>query len=162
MFYPGFIYYWRQRSGRGAFCAGHQAAGLASACAASGLAAEAVPSAFAAGASAGVRRPLRYLTWKLELDEKQIAELAKTLAELRTERDQADVDTRRAAGAIADLATAAEFDALKAMAAAQLRVTGAERVRDALVKALGRLHAMLAPVQREKLAYLIRTGVVQL
>jgi len=36
-----------------------------------------------------------------------------------------------------------------------------ERVGTALVSALGRLHALLDPEQRERLAYLMRTGVVQ-
>ena len=162
MFYPGFVYYWRQRARRGASCStSHVAAELAAACANSGLAAESVRAEFSSGASFGVRRPLRFLAWKLELDEKQIPELAKLLAELRTERDQADVDARRAASTLADLATSAQFDAAGATAAAQLKVASAERIRDTLVKALGTLHAMLDPAQREKLAYLIRTGVIQ-
>ena len=43
----------------------------------------------------GVRRPLRFLAHKLELDEKQITELARILDELKTERAQAAVDDRR-------------------------------------------------------------------
>ena len=46
--------------------------------------------------------------------------------------------------------------------AADLKVRSAERIRDALVQMLARLHAILAPEQREKLAYLIRTGTLQL
>ena len=55
---------------------------------------------------------------------------------------------------------AGTFDAEKARQAATLRVTGAERLRDAVVKALGQLHAMLTPEQRNLLAYLIRTGAI--
>ena len=55
---------------------------------------------------------------------------------------------------------AATFDNAKAEQAAQQRVQSAERLRDAVVKALGRIHGILEPEQREKLAYLIRTGQV--
>src|SRR5262245_51768411 len=34
----------------------------------------------------GARRPLRFLAWKLELNDDQLAEVAKILAELKTER----------------------------------------------------------------------------
>src|SRR3954465_2099727 len=44
------------------------------------------------GGGFGVRRPLRFLAYKLELDERQVAELARILSELKTERAQAEVD----------------------------------------------------------------------
>ena len=158
--YPGF-FYWRKRAGRGSYCGGEMAAILAQACRSPSGPEDSYRAEFS-GASFGVRRPLRFLAWKLELDEKQTAELAKVLADLKTERAQADVEGRRAASALADLASAAEFDLAKAKAAADLKVKSAERVSGALVDALARLHALLDPDQRERLAYLVRTGVVQL
>ena len=161
--YPGFIY-WRKRAGRSPYCGGDMAAVLARACYPQSEAesAESYRAEFSPGASFGVRRPLRFLAWKLELNEKQTAELAKVLAELKTERAQADVEGRRAASALADLASAAEFDLAKAKEAADLKVKSAERVSGAIVAALARLHALLDPDQRERLAYLVRTGIVQL
>jgi len=158
--YPGFIY-WRKRAGRGSFCGDQFSSMLAQACFAPGESADSFRAEFGSGASFGVRRPLRFLAWKLDLDEKQTAELARILAELKTERAQADVEVRRAASALADLTAAAQFDEAKAKAAAELKVKGAERIGSALVSALGRLHALLDPEQREQLAYLMRTGVVQ-
>ena len=117
---------------------------------------------FGGGASFGVRRPLRFLAWKLELDDKQVAQVAKVLADIKTERAQADVDARRAAAMLADLAGAADFDQARAKEAADLKVRSAERVQGAVVTMLSRLHAALSPEQREKLAYLIRTGTLQL
>ena len=61
-----------------------------------------------AGGSFGVRRPLRFLAWRLELDEAQVAKLAAVLNALKTERAQAAVDDRRALTAYAD-AFAAEI-----------------------------------------------------
>ena len=106
----------------------------------------------------GVRRPLRFLAFKLGLDEAQMDAIARILDELKTERAQAEVDARRALGALADAIGAPTFDAEKARHGATLRVAGAERLRDAVVTALGHLHAVLTPEQRTRLAYLIRTG----
>jgi Spy/CpxP family protein refolding chaperone len=110
--------------------------------------------------SFGVRRPLRFLAFKLGLDEAQIGTLARILDELKTERAQVEVDARRALATLADVIEAATFDAEKARQGATLRVTGAERLRDAVVSALGKLHALLTPEQRARLAYLIRTGAI--
>lgn len=110
----------------------------------------------------GVRRPLRFLAYKLELDEKQVNELAKILSELKTERAQADVDGRRTVGGFADAVGGASFDEARAKEAAELRVKSAERLRDAVVKALSKIHALLDEEQRGHLSYLIRTGVISI
>jgi Spy/CpxP family protein refolding chaperone len=110
----------------------------------------------------GVRRPLRFLAYKLELDERQVAELARILDELKTERAQAEVDRRRTLSAFADAVGGENFDQARAKEAANLRVATAERLRDAVTKALARIHALLKNDQRERLAYLIRTGVLAL
>ena len=63
------------------------------------------------GAAAfGVRRPLRFLAYKLELDDQQIGELARILNALKTERAQAEVDARRAMAGLADAVAATTFD----------------------------------------------------
>jgi Spy/CpxP family protein refolding chaperone len=112
------------------------------------------------GGSFGVRRPLRFLAYKLELDERQVADLARILDELKTERAQAEVDRRRTLTAFADALGAETFDEARAKEAGALRVATAERLRDAVTKALGKIHALLEPDQRERLAYLIRTGAL--
>lgn len=114
------------------------------------------------GGAFGVRRPLRYLGYKLELDEAQTAELARILDDLKTERAQVAVDERRAAAAFADAIAGETLDAAKLGDAAASRVRSAERLRDAVVTALGRIHALLGAEQRKQLAFLIRTGAVQL
>ncbi len=134
--------------------------------------AEAAAEAFAGGGDAfdadygggsfGVRRPLRFLAHRLDLDEKQVADLAHVLNELKTERAQAAVDHRRTVAGFADVIAGEAFDEGKATAAAAERVKSAERLRDALVKALGRIHGMLRADQRAKFAYLIRTGALSL
>jgi len=113
------------------------------------------------GGAFGVRRPLRYLAHRLELDEQQTAELARILDEIKTERAQVAVDERRAVSGFADAVSDETLDAGKLGEAAASRVRSAERLRDAVVTALGRIHALLDAEQRKQLAFLIRTGAVQ-
>jgi Spy/CpxP family protein refolding chaperone len=109
-----------------------------------------------------VRRPLRFLAYRLALDERQVSELAIILNELKTERAQAAVDNRRVTSAFADALAAEVLDEKKIADAAAERVKSAERLRDAVAKALGKIHGLLSPEQRQKLAYLIRTGTLQI
>jgi hypothetical protein len=114
------------------------------------------------GGPFGVRRPLRFLAHKLDLSEEQTAELARIIDELKTERAQAEVDHRRTITAFADALEGAEFGEPRAREGGDLRVKSAERLRDAVIKALSRIHALLNDDQRKRLSYLVRTGVVTL
>ena len=115
---------------------------------------------FEARSAFGVRRPLRFLAHKLELDEKQITALVKILDELKTERAQAEVDDRRALAEFADAVSGEAFDASRAASAGERRVQSAARLRESLTRALQEIHALLSPEQRQRLAYLIRSGVL--
>lgn len=110
----------------------------------------------------GVRRPLRFLAHKLELDEKQTEELARIIEALKTERAQAEVDHRRTIASFADAIEQDAFAEDKAREGGELRVKSAEKVREAVLTALSKIHAMLDGDQRKRFAYLIRTGVVSL
>ena len=110
----------------------------------------------------GVRRPLRFLAYKLGLDEKQVEGLARILSELKTERAQAAVDDRRSQSELADAVVGETFNGATAGAAGERRVASAVRLKDAVAKALEQIHALLNPEQRGRLAYLIRTGVLGL
>jgi Spy/CpxP family protein refolding chaperone len=112
------------------------------------------------GGGWGVRRPLRFLAHKLDLEQKQIAELARILDELKIERAQAEVDDRRARAEFADAILGATFDTDKAGAAGDRRVQSAAKLREALTRTLAAIHAVLSPEQRERFAYLVRTGVL--
>jgi Spy/CpxP family protein refolding chaperone len=110
----------------------------------------------------GVRRPLRFLSHKLDLDEKQAAAVARILDELKTERALAAVDDRRTTSGFASAIEGGTFDSAAASQAAERRVESAKRLRDAVVKALGEIHGVLDAEQRETFAYLIRTGVLSI
>ncbi len=114
------------------------------------------------GEQFGVRRPLRFLAHKLELDDQQIAELARILDELKIERAQIEVDDRRSLSEFADALSGENFDAAKATSGGERRVASAVRLRETLIRSLQQIHAMLRPDQRGRLAYLIRAGVLAL
>ena len=151
---PAMVHWWKHRHGshRGAY------AGCCSPHVTPSESREEWQAAPFGGGSFGVRRPLRYLAFRLGLDETQVAELAKILDELKTERAQAAVDDRRALTAFAEAVQGDRYDEEKAKAAATTRVKSAERLQQAVDRAMGRLHATLNAEQRARLAHLIRTG----
>lgn len=162
--YPGFIPRWRSErrseSRVGAECGGRERHGWHRRWEyAMGGEEDAGSFGFGGGAF-GVRRPLRFLAYKLQLEDAQVSDLARILDEIKTERAQAAVDHRRALSAFADAISGDVFDEAKANAGATLRLESADRLRAAVVTALGRLHALLDPQQRTRLAYLIRTGTL--
>ncbi len=106
----------------------------------------------------GVRRPLRFLAWKLQLDDSQVKQLAAILDQLKIERAQSEVDDRRAVSLLAEAAEGETFDRAKADEAGTLRAKSAERVQRKVVESVERMHALLSPDQRGRLAYLLRTG----
>jgi Spy/CpxP family protein refolding chaperone len=110
----------------------------------------------------GVRRPLRFLADRLELEEAQVVALSAILDDLKIERAQAAVDDRRALGAWAEAFTGDTFDQARADQVAKDRAASAERLQAAITRALSRMHALLKPEQRARLAYLVRTGALVL
>jgi Spy/CpxP family protein refolding chaperone len=114
------------------------------------------------GGAFGVRRPLRFLAHRLSLDDAQVAALAGILDAVKIERAQAAVDERRAHAAFADALAGEAFDEARAGEATRLRLDSAGRLQKAVGEAVGRIHALLQPEQRARLAYLIRTGALRL
>jgi hypothetical protein len=114
------------------------------------------------GAGLGVRRPLRFLTWRLELSPEQSASLARILERLKLERAQAALDSRRATADLADAFEAAELARAQVASAGEQRAAAARRVEAAVAKALEDLHALLDPEQRTHLAELMRTGMIRI
>jgi Spy/CpxP family protein refolding chaperone len=155
--HPGMISWWRSQRGG---CGTHWAAPSDEDGYHAGGPGDGDGGGFGGFGPFGVRRPLRFLAYKLSLGEQQVNQLAKILNDLKTERAQAAVDNRRATAALADAVAGDAFDDARARAAAGDRVKSAEKLRDAVVKALSEIHAILQPGQREQLAYLIRTGAL--
>ena len=104
------------------------------------------------GGPFGVRRPLRFLAHKLDLSEEQVTDLARIIDELKTDRAQAEVDHRRAVTALADAIEGATFGEARAREGGDIRVKTAEQLREAVIKALSRIHALLTDEQRKRFA----------
>lgn len=106
----------------------------------------------------GVRRPLRYMAHKLDLDDEQVDTLAAILNVLKTERAQARLDERRSIAGLADAVDGEAFDAEQAATALDARVESATRLKHEVLKTLEKTHEMLDAEQRKRLAYLLRSG----
>ena len=106
----------------------------------------------------GVRRPLRHMAHKLDLDDEQIDTLAGILNVLKTEQAQARLDEQRSIAGIADSVERDDFDKVAAAEALSARVEAAERLKEEVLTTLEKTHEMLDPEQRKRLAYLLRSG----
>jgi hypothetical protein len=164
--HPGFIHHWRRQ--RRAACGD---AAAAYACYGAGAAygrrwayeaSRRFGDATFGAEGFGARRPVRFLAMRLDLDDAQVAKLAKIVERLRVEREQAAVDSRRAAGAIADALEGASLEAERLEEATRLRVEATRRVQESVARALRELHELLDGEQREELASLIRSGALRL
>jgi Spy/CpxP family protein refolding chaperone len=94
------------------------------------------------------------------LSESQVSEFATVLNALKTERAQAEVDDQRSLALLAEAIQSEPYAANRAEEAARLRVQSVERVQQKVIESLGRMHALLEPEQRARLAYLLRTGAL--
>ena len=110
----------------------------------------------------GARRPLRYLSYQLDLDETQRRRLATAIEKLKVAREQAALDEKKTLGSVADLlsGTAASTEAIRAALAP--RVQSAEQLQATAAAALEEIVAVLDSDQREEFAYLLRTGAFRI
>jgi hypothetical protein len=166
--HPGFLHYWNRRHACGsawsyAACGPSDRArrGLDVEVRLAGGPRSEEDALFGAGAL-GVRRPLRFLAWRLELTPEQLEQAARILEQLKIERAQATVDLRRSAADLADAVAGGEFGSARIAAARERRLEAARRVQDAIARALEELHGLLDDRQRAQLARLIRTGEIRL
>lgn len=113
-------------------------------------------------ANFGVRRPLRYLTYQLDLDESQTRKVASILNRLKTEQEQAALDTKRTTQALAELMSGQAPLAEELKVALAPRLESAQRLQDELAHAIQSLHAALDEDQCERFADLLASGSIVL
>ena len=167
---PAFIWYWKRRCAGDASCGTYAGAGEWGSQAREGRHGSAEAFHFSSrhhdpvfgSAGVGVRRPLRFFSFRLDLSERQIGEVAKILEGLKIERAQAEVDLRRAASDLADALESAEFGRTSSDSARSRRMEAARRVQDSVSTAVERLHELLDAEQREELARLVRSGAIKI
>ncbi len=114
------------------------------------------------GGNFGVRRPLRYLSYQLDLDESQTRKVASILNRLKTEQEQVALDHKRSVAALADLLTGDEPLDEELRVALHPRMNSAEHMCSEVGGAIKSLYAVLDSDQRERLADLLSSGSIAL
>jgi len=112
------------------------------------------------GGNFGVRRPLRYLSHHLDLDDSQTRKVASVLNRLKTEQEQATLDQKRTVQALADLMIGEEPHSEELKVALTPRMESAKRMQDEVIHAYRSLHAVLDDDQRGRLADLLNSGSI--
>jgi hypothetical protein len=112
--------------------------------------------------SFGVRRPLRYLSYQLDLDEPQRRQIGAVLDEVKIEREQAALDEKKMVAELADQISQPEIKADSLRETLTTRVRSTEQIQRCSANALEKIVATLDADQREEFAYLLRTGAFRL
>lgn len=110
----------------------------------------------------GVRRPLRYLSHQLDLDESQTRKVAAILNRLKTEQEQAALDNKRSTQALAQLMSGDKPLDEELKVALAPRIESAQRLQDELALAIQSFHAALDEDQCERFADLLASGSIVL
>lgn len=103
----------------------------------------------------GVRRPLRYLGYQLDLDDEQMRRVAVILDRLKTEREQAKLDESRTVSELAELVVKVGVSIDELKSALSPRVASAERMQLVVARAVQEIAEVLEREQREEFAYLL-------
>ena len=117
-------------------------------------------ASWSSGPMFGVRRPLRKLTWRLDLDDQQAQRLADVLNRLKTAYGQADLDRQRANADVAALFDEDQFSASAASAAMEHRLRATADLSEELKRAFARIFEVLDANQRREFARMIRAGEI--
>jgi hypothetical protein len=112
--------------------------------------------------SFGVRRPLRYLSYQLDLDESQRRKIAVALDSVKVEREQNALDEKKTIGDLADLVSNPEVSTDSLTQALPPRVRGTEQLQRCIAAALKDIVGVLDPDQRDEFVYLLRSGAFRI
>lgn len=114
------------------------------------------------GGSFGARRPLRYLSYRLDLNESQQRSVAAILERLKLDREQAKLDEQKTVAQLATLVTGDTISVDGFQQALAPRVDSARNLQTAIAKALQELTDLLDTDQREELAHLMQSGAFRI
>ena len=108
----------------------------------------------------GVRRPLRYLRYQLDLDEAQTRRVAAILNRLKLEREQAELDDQRALNTLADRIESGAIEQVALQDVLEPRAASAKRLQQEVATAVTEMCHCLDDDQRLRFAELMRTGAI--
>ena len=112
------------------------------------------------GAQFGVRRPLRYLSYQLDLSENQMRRMSSALNAIKNEREQATLDEKRTVTAIADLMADGTPTLEEFGKALQPRTRNAEQLQAEIARGLVQISDILDEDQREQFIGLLLSGAI--
>ncbi|MCH7743667.1 MAG: hypothetical protein IIB71_13505 [Proteobacteria bacterium] len=112
------------------------------------------------GRNFGVRRPLRYLVHRLDLDDSQTRKMASILNQLKTEREQAELDEKRTVAGMANLLADGTPSLNEMREALSGRVKSAQHLQEETAKAVVAIVNFLDDDQRDEFINLMLTGSV--
>ncbi|MEM9621975.1 MAG: hypothetical protein AAF993_10025 [Pseudomonadota bacterium] len=110
----------------------------------------------------GVRRPLRYLRYHLDLDDSQSRRMAAVLNRLKLEREQTQIDEKRSVQKVAALLLEDDTQLEELKTALHPRVKSAEHLQSEVAQALQEVMTVLDADQRTRFADMIATGAFTL
>ena len=114
------------------------------------------------GSNFGVRRPLRYLTHRLDLDDSQIRRMATVLNQIKTEREQAALDEKRSITSVAELLSQGTPTLEQCRETLSVRLETAKHLNEETAKAIVAVSDLLDDDQREEFVNLLLTGAFSL
>ena len=106
----------------------------------------------------GARRPLRYLSYHLDLDESQRRNIATVLDRLKIEREQSELDEKKTVAEIAGLIGKEGLSVDDLRGALRPRVASSENLQATIAKSIHDIVEILDPDQREEFAFMLRSG----
>ncbi len=112
------------------------------------------------GAHFGVRRPLRYLSYQLDLSENQMRRMSSVLNSIKNEREQSTLDEKRTVTAIADLMADGTPTLEEFSQALQPRTRNAEQLQAEIARGLVQISDILDEDQREQFIGLLLSGAI--
>ncbi len=112
------------------------------------------------GAHFGVRRPLRYLGYQLDLSENQMRRMSSVLNAIKNEREQSTLDEKRTVTAIADLMAEGTPTLEEFSEALQPRTKNAEQLQTEIARGLVQISDILDEDQREQFIGLLLSGAI--
>ncbi len=112
------------------------------------------------GAQFGVRRPLRYLSYQLDLSENQMRRMSSVLNAIKNEREQSALDEKRTVTAIADLMADGTPTLEEFSEALQPRTRSAEQLQAEIARGLAQISDILDEDQREQFVGLLLSGAI--
>lgn len=110
----------------------------------------------------GVRRPIRYLSYHLDLDDDQRRKVAISIDRIKLEREQMRIDRKKADAKLAEVLANAEVSVDQVKSVLSNRESIVEDSQVILANELVDIVSILDSEQREEFAQLIRNGTIKL